>query len=390
MLPCILICALIAQLDRVPGFEPGGYRFESCSVRFLSFMSLSPFSYTQKSFVEEVFARYGKGRMHAARLYSEWFRTGALDALWAEPQAGSLIETIKSELAVSLPNVSIKEAEEGTLKFYLRFADGMSSESVIIPMDSGNTLCVSSQVGCAMGCAFCETGKMGLLRHLSCDEIVKQVFVARFGLKKQVRNIVFMGMGEPLDNYEQVIQAVEVLTDMGGLGFGKSRITLSTSGKVDAIYRLIEDVDPAVNLAVSVNAPSDAVRDRLMPINRKWNMAALKLAMEAYCRHPRREIFIEYVLIKGFTDSLEDADQLSEYLKGLRVKVNLIPYNPQRRDRFERPEEEAKEAFLERMRHNGYFTLLRGTKGQKIMAACGQLGDVDLRRTFLQTRNIHK
>jgi 23S rRNA (adenine2503-C2)-methyltransferase len=346
-------------------------------------MSLNLFSHTQKSFVEEVFARYGKGRIHAARLYSEWFRTGKIDALWAEPQAALLIESIKSELDISLPAASQQDAEGEMLKFYLHFPDGMSSESVVIPMESGITLCVSSQVGCAMGCAFCETGKMGLLRHLSCEEIVKQVFWARFGLKKEVRNIVFMGMGEPLDNYDQVMKALAVLTDMGGMGFGKSRITVSTSGKVDAIYRLIEDIDPAVNLAVSVNAPNDEVRNRLMPINRKWNMAALKEAMEAYCSHPRREIFIEYVLIKGITDSLEAADQLAGYLAGLRVKVNLIPYNPQRRDRFEPPEEEVKESFLGRMRKHGYHTLLRGTKGQKIMAACGQLGNTDMRREMI-------
>jgi 23S rRNA (adenine2503-C2)-methyltransferase len=352
-------------------------------------MPFSIFSLTQKSFTEEVFARYGKGRIHAARLYSEWFHTGKLDANWAEPQATLLIETIKAETDFSLPRASQRDAQRDiggeTFKFYLHFPDGMSSESVIIPMESGITLCVSSQVGCAMGCAFCETGKMGLLRHLSCEEIVKQVFWARFGLKKDVRNIVFMGMGEPLDNYEQVLQALAVLTDMGGLGFGKSRITLSTSGKVDAIYRLIDDIDPAVNLAVSVNAPNDEVRNRLMPINRKWNMAALKEAMQSYCQHPRREIFIEYVLIKGITDSLEAADELARYLEGLRVKVNLIPYNPQRRDRFESPDESQRQAFLARMRQRGYHTLLRGTKGQKIMAACGQLGDAELRRELIKT-----
>jgi len=342
-------------------------------------MTFSIFSHTQKHFTQAVFDRYGKGRVHAARLYSEWFRTGAICADWAEPQALDLIERIKADTDFSVPRCT-QQNEGETVKFFLHFPDGLVSESVLIPMESGNTLCISSQVGCAMGCAFCETGKMGLLRHLHCEEIVKQVFCARFGLQKEVRNIVFMGMGEPLDNYEHVLNAIAVLTDMGGMGLGKSRITISTSGKVDAIYRLIEDVDPAINLAVSVNAPNDAVRNRLMPINRTWNMAALKEAMQKYCQHPRREIFIEYVLIKGITDSLEAADQLADYLDGLRVKVNLIPYNPQRKDRFAPPDELQKEAFLCRMREKGYYTLLRGTKGQKIMAACGQLGNVDLRR----------
>jgi 23S rRNA (adenine2503-C2)-methyltransferase len=214
------------------------------------------------------------------------------------------------------------------------------------------------------------------------------VFYARFELKRGIRNIVFMGMGEPFDNYDAVMQAVAVLTDAGGLGFGPSRITVSTSGKVDAILRMNQEADPALNLAVSVNAPTDEIRNRIMPVNREWNLAELKNAMMQYCQHPRREILIEYVLLKGINDSLESADLLAEYLRGLRVKVNLIPYNPQTRDRFAPPEEVQREAFLKRMRDHGYQTLLRGTKGQKIMAACGQLGNVAVRREWIRKESI--
>jgi len=273
-----------------------------------------------------------------------------------------------------------------TSKFLLQFADGLESESVVIPMQAGETLCISSQIGCKMGCAFCETGRMGLLRHLSVGEIIAQVFSARFLLKKQVRNIVFMGMGEPFDNFETVMQAVRVLTEPTGLAFGPSRLTLSTSGHVAAIYRMIEEADPALNLAVSVNAPNDAVRNRIMPVNKKWNMAQLKEAMSAYCAHPRREIFVEYVLLKDVNDSLESADQLAEYLKNLRVKVNLIPYNAQSRDRFSPPAEEQQTAFLDRMRSHGYYTLLRLPKGKAIMAACGQLGNLQLRKNLIKDK----
>ena len=339
------------------------------------------FSHTQKSFEEAVMARLGKGRAHAARIYSDWFRIGRLNCCaWVEPQAKALVEKIIAETDFSFPQAVRESVEADVVKFFLQFADGLESESVLIPMQRGTTLCVSSQIGCAMGCAFCQTGKMGLLRHLECKEIIKQVFWACFGMKRQVRNIVFMGMGEPLDNYEQVMQAVAILTDMGGMGFGKSRITLSTSGKLDVFYRLIDELDPAVNLAVSINAPNDIVRNRLMPVNRSWNMMELKKAMLAYCAHPRREIFIEYILIKGFTDSLANAAELADYLRGLRVKVNLIPYNPQRRDCFSPPDQEQREKFLSYMRDQGYYTLLRGTKGQKIMAACGQLGDIEQRK----------
>ncbi len=344
---------------------------------------VSIFSHTQLSFKQALFSLFGKGKQHAASLYSEWFRAGSLQGEWAEPQAQGLVKKMISAIDCSLPQ-QIREHEEGEIsKFLLQFSDQLISESVLIPMESGITLCISSQIGCAMGCAFCETGKMGLLRHLSCCEIVQQAFWARFVLKKRIRNIVFMGMGEPFDNFDEVRRAVEILTDEGGFGLGKSRITLSTSGRVDGIYRMINEMDPAVNLAVSVNAPNDEVRQKIMPINRTWNMEQLKEAMRAYCAHPRREIFVEYVLIQGVNDKVEDADQLALYLQGLRVKVNLIPYNPQKRDRFMPPDETHREAFLQRMRGHGFHTLLRGTKGQKIMAACGQLGDVDWRRQYV-------
>ena len=343
------------------------------------------FSHTQESFSEAMFLHFAKGRSHAAKLYSDWFRKGHVRdvSLWAEPQAMPLIQKMIERTDFSLPEMS-QIREEEVIKFLLKFQDGLESESVLIPMEAGITICISSQVGCKMGCAFCETGKMGLIRHLSSAEIVAQVFWARFVLGKEVRNIVFMGMGEPFDNYSAVMRAVQILMDPGGLGFGPSRVTISTSGKVDAILQMAREADPAMNLAVSVNAPNDGIRNRIMPVNRQWDMAALKGAMLEYCAHPRREILVEYVLLKGVNDSLECADQLAEYLKGIRVKVNLIPYNPQTRDRFAPPEEEQREQFLRRMRGHGYQTLLRGTKGQQVMAACGQLGNIEVRRKLLQ------
>ncbi len=338
-------------------------------------------SHTQGSFSESMFLLFGKGRQHAARLYSEWFRKGNIEdvPLWVEPQALRLVQRMIEATDFSLPVMSLEKKERETVKFLLQFADDLESESVLIPMESGTTLCISSQIGCKMGCAFCETGKMGLVRHLTPQEIVAQVFWAHLKMKTEVRNIVFMGMGEPFDNYEALMRAVDVLTDNGGLGFGPSRITISTSGRVDGILRMAHEANPALNLAVSINAPNDAIRNRIMPVNRKWNMQLLKVAMLEYCEHPRREIFAEYVLLKDINDSIEAADQLAEYLRGLRVKVNLIPYNPQTRDRFSPPETTQVRAFLNRMREKGYQTLLRKTTGQQIMAACGQLGNLAVR-----------
>lgn len=340
--------------------------------------------HTQHSFSEEVQRRLGKGKVHAAKIYSHWCKKGEFPPLSVfEPQAHKLIEQILSFTDASLPREAGRNEEYATVKFLLAVEGGMQTESVLIPMDSGQTICLSSQIGCRMGCSFCETGRMGLLRHLKAEEIVAQVAHAKHILKAPVRNIVFMGMGEPLDNYEEMLLAVKVLTDPSGFGFGPSRITISTSGKVDALYRFIEDMDPAINLAVSVNAPSDPIRQKLMPVNRKWNMEALKKAMEAYCAHPRREILAEYVLIDGMNVSLEHADLLAEYLKGLKVRINLIPYNPQSNDRFQPPPTDIIEAFAKRLRDLGYQTLFRRTKGRQIMAACGQLGNLELKKKLL-------
>ena len=220
---------------------------------------------------------------------------------------------------------------EGVLiKRYKRFlADiklesGEVVESVVIPENGRITACVSSQVGCAVDCSFCATGHQGFSRNLSLGEMLGQVWAINYMANVgRVTNVVLMGMGEPLDNFDAVVRAIDVLTQDAGLAFGPSKISVSTSGLVDKIDQLAEVVDPAVNLAVSVNAPSDEIRRKIMPVNRKWNMAELKGAMERFCSHPRRQILVEYVLLEGVNDSMECADLLANYLQGLKVKVNL-------------------------------------------------------------------
>ena len=338
-------------------------------------------NFTQKQFSDFIHQKLGRGRRHAALIYSNWMRTGAIrPEEWAEPQAQALVKQIVAVANWELPEVSKQLLDEPTCKFLLKLSDGLETESVAIPMESGVTLCISSQVGCRKGCAFCETGRMGLLRNLTAAEIIAQVFVARHRLGITVRNIVFMGMGEPFDNYAHVMQAIAILTDPHGLGFGPSRITISTSGDADTIRRFGRDADPALNLAVSVNAPNDMIRNRIMPVNRKWNLGELRLAMEEYLLHPRRQILAEYVLLEGINDSVECADQLADYLEGLRVKINLIPYNSQSRLVFSPPTLEKQELFKQALRARGFQTLLRHHKGRQIMAACGQLGNLQIRK----------
>jgi 23S rRNA (adenine2503-C2)-methyltransferase len=340
--------------------------------------------HTYIDFCDLISAELGKGRVHAGLLYEEFFRKGNITGKHpAFNNAQVILQEILNRLDLSLPELQLEKNDGATKKFLLKTPDNMEIESVLIPMQAGGTLCISSQLGCRMGCTFCETGRMGLLRNLTVQEIISQVFVARHVLGYKVRNIVFMGMGEPFDNYETVLQSSRILMDPKGFGFGRNHITISTSGIVEGILRFTHEKGSKPNLAVSINAPENETRNRLMPINRKNDMQQLYEAMRSYNEATGLEILTAYVLLKDVNDTLEHADRLAAYLNGLNVKINLIPYNPQTRDRYARPEEETIEAFRQQLRKYGFQTLLRLTRGTDIMAACGQLGNVALRKKFL-------
>lgn len=348
---------------------------------FFEHVDLSIFSLTSHGFASFVQQQLGKGYQHALLAYQEWFRTGTLTGNNpAFSNAQTILRKIRDFVDFSTLPLAGERRDETAGKFLLKTADQLEIESVLIPMQAGGTLCISSQVGCRMGCSFCETGRMGLLRNLTVEEIVNQLYAARFMLDFQVRNVVFMGMGEPFDNYENVMQAVRVFTDPNGFGLGIQHLTISTSGRVNEIYKLIEEEGPIPHLAVSINAPTDKQRNRLMPINRTHPLQELYQAMHAYNTKRDKSILVAYVLMKGQNDTLDDADQLAEYLRGLHVKINIIPYNPQSSDRYLPPSQEVIDTFTSRLREKGYYTLLRQTKGREIMAACGQLGNLELRR----------
>lgn len=341
----------------------------------MSIIMISIFSHTSASYSEALFSILGKGKRHATLIYKEWFKTGKVEGKdRAFINAQALYKEMMALTDFSLPPLLKTLNEEKTGKFLIGTADNFEIESVILPMKAGLTLCVSSQIGCKMGCAFCETAKMGLKRSLTPAEIVSQLFHARHTLKAPIRSVVFMGMGEPLDNLDAVLAAIGIFTDPHGFNLGQSHITVSTSGLVEEMERLIAKA-PGVNLAVSVNAPTDAVRSKLMPVNQKHDMDALKKAMLSYCSKTGRKILVEYVLIEGKTDRLEDGTHLAHYLRGVKCTVNLIPYNPGRRGRFISPSMQSIEQFAAHLKALGYFATVRATKGQKIMAACGQLGN---------------
>jgi len=337
-------------------------------------MNLLELTYDQ--LVQHFGRTYGRGDYHAAALYRAFYTTAALDLRKLPQFAASpqLHGNVSRDLEMDFPGVVRQISSEGVTKLVFQLSDGLAMETVIIPMAHHNTVCISSQVGCRMGCRLCETARLGLLRRLSVSEIVAQVYTVKITMGLRVRNVVFMGMGEPLDNFEHVIQAIRVMEDQRGLNIAKRRITLSTAGLVDGIRRLAALNWPQLKLAVSLNAPDDAVRSALMPINRRDNMADLKQALENYPLARGNVLLIEYVLIKDVNDKPEHARQLALYLKDLPVRVNLIAYNPRRGSPLAAPSEAETDQFLQHLSEQNIFVRLRKSKGNAIRAACGQLG----------------
>lgn len=264
----------------------------------------------------------------------------------------------------------VETSSDGTRKYLYRLADRETVEAVRIPMDGGrDTLCISTQVGCAMQCSFCLTGTFGLTRNLDASEIVNQVCAAR--KDGDIHNLVLMGMGEPLHNLDNVVKALEILYLDDGCGYGARRVTLSTSGLVPEMHELAKRIK--VGLAVSLNASSDELRDQLMPINRKYPLVDLMAACREIPLEPRQRITFEYILIGGVNDSQTDAKRLVKLLHGIRAKVNLIPFNEHDGSDFRKPTPEAVESFQRYLLDRQIVAIRRASKGQDISAACGQL-----------------
>ena len=289
---------------------------------------------------------------------------------WARPTLLGLDVSPSLEIAAEAPS------SDDTLRLALRARDGSLIESVLIPGPSRTTLCVSSQVGCARACTFCETGRLGLDRQLDAGEIVDQVRVAlgvwarRGGSAPPLQNLVFMGMGEPFDNLGEVMRAIRLLTDGRAFGFAPSRVTVSTVGVADRIEAFFAGC--RAELAVSLNAPDDARRSAIMPINARAPLAELRRAIERSLPAARKVLF-EYVLFDGFNDAEEDAARLADYVAGLRCRVNVIPGNPGPDPTLRPPKMERVERFVARLSSLGVTTLVRRPRGRDVGGACGQL-----------------
>ncbi|SDE54419.1 23S rRNA (adenine(2503)-C(2))-methyltransferase RlmN [Desulfuromonas thiophila] len=313
----------------------------------------------------------GKERFRAEQLFRWIYKRGVSDFAAMTDLSKVLREQLEQRALVStLIPEAVEVSSDGTRKYLLRLTDGASVEAVRIPMENGRaTLCISSQVGCAMGCAFCLTGQFGFQRHLTAAEIVGQVCA---GLQDgPIQNIVFMGMGEPLHNLDAVVRALEILYDPAGLDYSSRKITVSTCGLVPQMDELGRRI--TVNLAVSLNATTDAVRDVLMPVNRRYPLRELLAACRRFPLPAQRRVTFEYILIRDLNDSLADARRLVALLHGVKAKVNLIPFNEHEGAAYRCPTEATIEAFQRHLLQRGLVAVRRASKGQDISAACGQL-----------------
>ena len=275
---------------------------------------------------------------------------------------------------ISNPNIKkIQTASDGAHKFLFELKDGNCIESVLIPGKKHRTICLSTQVGCALGCKFCLSGRRGLVRNLDASEIVNQACAIKndFLTKNDTFNIVFMGMGEPLANYENTLKALQILTTPFGFNLSHRRITVSTAGLLPQIKKLGEELP--VNLAISLNAANNSLRNFLMPINKKYSLDKLLEVASKASLPSRKRITFEYILIKNINDSLEDAKELASVLRGMRCKINLISFNEHEGVEFERPDDKTVEQFRQYLVAKHCTVMVRESKGGNISAACGQL-----------------
>jgi len=325
--------------------------------------------------LEDAFQKLGLERFRARQVFRWIHHQGVTSFDLMTDLSQQLRATLAASCRISTPTIAQRQlSSDGTEKFLLQLADGRQIESVFIPDTPSMTFCLSTQVGCAMACRFCLTGKMGLVRNLTAGEIVGQVRVLAGALDmRHTRfNIVLMGMGEPLHNYDETIKALRILADDQGMAVSPRRVTLSTVGVLPALERLASE--PRMpNLAISLHAPTDAIRGQLVPINKKYGVSDIIEACKRFPLKRRSRITFEYVLLAGINDSPDDARRLARLLSGVKSKINLIPLNAAPGIPFERPSDEVVDWFARILADHHLTVSVRKSRGRDIRAACGQL-----------------
>lgn len=326
------------------------------------------------------FLEHGEKAFRATQVLKWIYQRGVMDIEQMTDLSKSLREKLHRIAEIKLPEIAIDQASaDGTHKWLLRLADGNCIETVFIPGPSRGTLCVSSQVGCILNCSFCSTAKQGFNRNLSVAEIIAQVWIAAKALgqyeedsDRMITNVVMMGMGEPLLNFDAVVQAMNLMLDDNAYGLSKRRVTLSTAGVIPGMDKLSKS--SGVALAVSLHAANDELRNELVPLNKKYPIAELMEACHRYVKDGlKRHITFEYIMLEGVNDSIADAKALVKLLRGMPAKVNLIPFNPYPQTVYRTSSQAAQDAFTKVLVDGGLITVTRRTRGEDIDAACGQL-----------------
>ncbi|HQG26543.1 MAG TPA: 23S rRNA (adenine(2503)-C(2))-methyltransferase RlmN [Syntrophorhabdus sp.] len=323
--------------------------------------------------LENAIGAIGNEKFRARQLYKWIYNKGVFDFHEMTNISKSLRLIFKDMFCTDPPEIKdILRSNDGTIKFGITASDGRTMESVLIPEKGRNTLCLSSQIGCRMGCKFCVTGKIGFVRNLTSAEIIGQIMaVKRYLGEQKITNIVFMGMGEPVDNLDTLLHTLEIMKNPLGLDFSHRRITVSSVGLLEGLRTL----EPKVTgLAISLNAADDGKRTYLMPINRLYPIRDIIGFVREFRGSKRVRITFEYVLIKGFNDSLDDAQQLAQLLTGVKCKINLIPFNESPYVEFKTPDTKAVNQFHDYLLQRHFTAIVRDSRGQDIGAACGQLG----------------
>jgi len=346
--------------------------------------------------LETYFTEIGEKPFRATQLLKWIYQFGVDNFSEMSNLSKSLREKLADVAEIRLPETVTEQiSEDGTIKWLLRLDSGNSIETVFIPEDGRGTLCISSQVGCALECSFCSTAQQGFNRNLTTAEIISQLVVANRALKciprneRVISNVVLMGMGEPLLNFDNVVKAINIMLEDNAYGLSKRRVTLSTSGVIPALDRLKEVCD--VSLALSLHAPNDELRNELVPINRKYPIQDLLAACKRYISgETKKKVTIEYVLLDGVNDKPEHARQLVKLLKDLPCKINLIPFNPFPDSGYATSSNEAIERFKNIVVKGGLITTTRKTRGEDIDAACGQLAGKVLDKTKRNSRRQAK
>ncbi|PHR97125.1 MAG: 23S rRNA (adenine(2503)-C(2))-methyltransferase RlmN [Oceanobacter sp.] len=343
-------------------------------------LSLSPAK------MEEFFLSIGEKKFRAQQMLKWIHQYGESDFEKMTNMGKALRAKLADISEIALPEVVYEDiSKDGTRKWVMRMPGGSSIETVYIPENERGTLCVSSQIGCALDCSFCSTGKQGFNRDLSVAEIIGQVYVAAMSFhepgerrERRITNVVMMGMGEPLLNFDNVVDSMQLMMDDNAYGLSKRRVTLSTSGVVPMMDKLGDVID--VSLAVSLHAPNDALRNELVPINKKYPLAELIAATNRYLKKlpDKRKATIEYTMMDGVNDEMEHAHELAELMKQVPCKINLIPFNPFPNSGYRRPSNNRVYRFRDYLISQGHVVTIRSTRGDDIDAACGQLvGNVE-------------